>query len=105
MLVKTVGVTVLEQADEIAVDRVGADLVAHPADHKVATLLDRAGGEVVVEPVHMTAIVFNALMNSMRLGNEDATLRVEAERDWIGQLRLARHRCCGESFRQTNRRR
>jgi hypothetical protein len=103
MLVAAVGVAIFEQSHQVAVGRVIADLVAHSADHEVAPLLNRSGGEIIVEPVHVPAIVFDALVHAMRLGDEDATLRVEAEGDRIGQLRLACHRSDGEAFGHANR--
>jgi hypothetical protein len=65
--------------------------VGHPALDVRTALGDRLRGQVVVEPIHMIAIVLGAVMNAVRLGDEDPALWIEAKGDWIGEERFARH--------------
>ncbi len=57
--------------------------ISHP-------VLDRLGRQIVVKPLHVAAIVFDAVATShaMRLGDIDSAALVEAKRHRVGQERL-----------------
>ena len=64
------------------------NLAAELALHHGDAVGDGAAGEVVVEPVHVAAVVGDAVVQAERLGDVEAALLVEGEADGVGQHRL-----------------
>ena len=82
---------VLDQADAVVLGLVAsANLSLRYLRYIAHAILDGAAGEVVVEPVHVAAIVGDAVVETKGLGDEAAALVVKGEADGIGQQRLGR---------------
>jgi hypothetical protein len=84
-----VAVRVLEQADDLALDpellfALGTEFVPD----ELRAILDRAGGELVLEDPHVVADVEHAGPIAVGLGDEDPAFFVEVERDRIREHRL-----------------
>ena len=71
-------------------DLEGLELLAEELPVHRHPVGDRAAGQVVVEPVHVTARVGHPGLVPERLGDVEDPLLVDAEGDGIGQERLGR---------------
>jgi hypothetical protein len=50
---------------------------------------DRAAGEVLVLPLHVVAVVEDAVLDAEGLGDVDAALAIDGERHRVGEVGLA----------------
>ena len=79
---------VLDQADAVVLDLVARKSLPQMLPVHGDAVGDGAAGEVVVEPVHVAAVVGDARVQPERLGDVASPLLVEAEADGVGQQRL-----------------
>ena len=79
-----------QHANAIGLLGILGDIFAQELFEHRQTIFDGVRRQIVIEPIHVGAIVFYAFVLPKRFGNEHASLLVEAERHWIGHFRLGR---------------
>ena len=83
-----VAVAVLDEPDPVVFGAVLRELLAQILAVHGDPVGDGAAGEVVVEPVHVLAVVGGPFVQAERLGHEQPSALVEAEGDRVGHQRL-----------------
>src|SRR5437016_1270262 len=81
----SVAVRILQEAHAIVDDLVAGEFFFQMLPVHGNPVGDGAASEIVVEPVHMSAVVGDAMKYPERLGDVAAPLLVEAECDRVGQ--------------------
>ena len=96
-----VAVGINDQAEAIGFFRVFADARAFVLAHKGDAILHGLAGEVVVQPIHVTANIGDAIMQPKHFHNKATSLFVDVKRDRVRQQRFCREQIDVESLRHT----